>query len=59
MQIHHILSGWPAKRRMEKMGLALQPLSIGNIELKNRLLLAPSGTGTGDGDGHITEDTLR
>ena len=41
------------------MGLALQPLSIGNIELKNRLLLAPSGTGTGDGDGHITEDTLR
>lgn len=41
------------------MDSVLQPYQRGKIQLKNRLLLAPSGTATGDREGHITEETLR
>ena len=40
------------------MSILLTPARIGNVEIKNRIVMPPMTTRLADADGHVTEDTI-
>ncbi len=43
---------------MQKLNRLFEPGKIGNLEIKNRILMSSMGTRTADGDGYITQRTI-
>lgn len=44
---------------MTDYDVLFQPIRLGQLELKNRIVMAPMGTNFGDGSGHVCEETVQ